>query len=213
VGSIREGAAGDDPEPGDLRIAAVRHYSSGGGGALSSSLAGGLPALTLILGGARSGKSRHAEALVMAAASGGTYIATAEPGDAEMAARIAEHRSRRGDFWRTVEAPLDLAPAILAAADPARPILVDCLTLWLSNLMLAGRVPEHEAETLCAALRAARGPVVLVANEVGMGLVPETPLGREFRDAAGRLNQQVAALAARVVFVAAGLPLVLKGAA
>jgi adenosylcobinamide kinase / adenosylcobinamide-phosphate guanylyltransferase len=180
---------------------------------LSLSLAGGLPALTLILGGARSGKSRHAEALVMAAAGGGTYIATAELGDAEMAARIAEHRSHRSDFWRTVEAPLDLAPAILAAADPARPVLVDCLTLWLSNLMLAGRVPEHEGETLCAALRAARGPVVLVANEVGMGLIPETPLGRAFRDAAGRLNQRVAAQADRVVFVAAGLPLVLKGGA
>jgi adenosylcobinamide kinase / adenosylcobinamide-phosphate guanylyltransferase len=213
VGSIREGAAGDDPEPGDLRIAAVRHYSSGGGGALSSSLAGGLPALTLILGGARSGKSRHAEALVMAEAASGTYIATAEPGDSEMAARIAEHRSRRGAFWRTVEAPLDLAPAILAEAKADRPILVDCLTLWLSNVMLAGRVPAHEGETLCAALRTARGPVVLVANEVGMGLVPETPLGREFRDAAGRLNQQVAALATRVAFVAAGLPLVLKGEA
>jgi adenosylcobinamide kinase/adenosylcobinamide-phosphate guanylyltransferase len=127
-----------------------------------------------------------------------------------MAARIAAHRARRGPFWRTVEAPLELAPAIRAAADAGRPVLVDCLTLWLSNLLLAGRLPEHEAETLGAALREA-GPVVLVANEVGLGLVPETALGREFRDAAGRLNQQIAALADRVVFVAAGLPLVLKG--
>jgi adenosylcobinamide kinase/adenosylcobinamide-phosphate guanylyltransferase len=181
-----------------------------------------LPPITLVLGGARSGKSRHAEGLVLAAAAatngGGTYIATAEPGDAEMAARIAEHRTRRhnigrGAFWHTVEAPLDLATALRAHAEPAGPILVDCLTLWLSNLMLAGRVVEHEAETLCAALRDARGPVVLVANEVGLGLVPETRLGREFRDAAGRLNQQIAALANRVVFIAAGLPLVLKGAA
>jgi len=175
--------------------------------------AGGLPAVTLILGGARSGKSRHAEALVTGAAEAGTYIATAEPGDPEMAARIAHHRAGRGEFWRTVEEPLELPAAILTHADPDRPILVDCLTLWLSNLLGAGRVVEHEAEALCGALRDAAGPAVLVANEIGLGLVPETPLGREFRDAAGRLNQQVAAQAQRVVFVAAGLPLVLKGAA
>jgi adenosylcobinamide kinase / adenosylcobinamide-phosphate guanylyltransferase len=184
---------------------------------LSLPVAGGLPAVTLILGGARSGKSRYAEGLVLGAASCGIYIATAEAGDAEMAARIAAHKAQRdstgrGGFWRTVEAPLDLAPAIHAHAEPARPILVDCLTLWLSNLLCAGRAVEHESEALCAALRDATGPIVLVANEVGMGLVPETLLGREFRDAAGRLNQQIAALADRVVFVAAGLPLVLKGA-
>jgi adenosylcobinamide kinase / adenosylcobinamide-phosphate guanylyltransferase len=204
---------GDDPEPGDLRTALVTDDPRVEEEPLSSPSAGGLPAITLILGGARSGKSRHAEMLVTGAAARGTYIATAEAGDAEMAERIAEHRKRRGDFWQTVEEPVELAAAIGANAAPGRPILVDCLTLWLSNLMLAGRIVEHEAETVCAALRDARGRVVLVANEVGMGLVPETPLGREFRDAAGRLNQQVAALADRVVFVAAGLPLVLKGAA
>jgi len=185
---------------------------------LSLSPAGGLPAVTLVLGGARSGKSRYAETLIVSAAATATYVATAEAGDAEMAARIAEHRAQRDSrgsshTWRTVEEPLDLAPAVLAHADPLRPILVDCLTLWLSNLMGAGRIAEHETETLCAALRDAPGPVVLVANEVGLGLVPETPLGRRFRDEAGRLNQEIAGLADRVVFVAAGLPLVLKGEA
>ncbi len=169
-----------------------------------------LPPITLVLGGARSGKSRYAERLVEGAASGGTYCATAEAGDAEMTRRIAAHRARRGPFWHTVETPLALAPVIAGEATSKRPLLIDCLTLWLSNLLLAGKPVEDETAALCGALRLAAGPVVLVANEVGMGLVPETPLGRRFRDAAGRLNQEVAALADRVVFVAAGLPLVLK---
>ena len=168
-----------------------------------------LPRVTLVLGGARSGKSRYAEQLVEAAARCGTYCATAEAGDAEMAERIAAHRARRGPFWHTVESPLALAPAISTAA-VQRPVLIDCLTLWLSNLLMAGRRLEEEARILCDALRKAAGPVVLVSNEVGMGLVPETPLGRTFRDAVGWLNQDVAALADRVVFVAAGLPLVLN---
>jgi adenosylcobinamide kinase / adenosylcobinamide-phosphate guanylyltransferase len=170
-----------------------------------------LPPVTLVLGGARSGKSRYAEQLAENAAESGTYCATAEPGDAEMRARIAAHRARRGAFWRTVEEPLALAAVIAAEAYPGRPLLIDCLTLWLSNLLLAGRAPEEETSRLCAALRLAAGPVVLVANEVGLGLVPETPLGRRFRDAAGRLNQEVAAIADRVAFIAAGLPLLLKG--
>jgi adenosylcobinamide kinase/adenosylcobinamide-phosphate guanylyltransferase len=164
----------------------------------------------LVLGGARSGKSRFAEAFVEGAARCGTYCATAEPGDAEMAERIAAHRARRGAFWQTVEAPLAVAETI-AATTPERPLLVDCLTLWLSNLMMAQQPLDAEFAALRMALRDAAGPIVLVANEVGLGLVPETPLGRRFRDAAGRLNQEVAALADRVVFVAAGLPLVLKG--
>jgi len=171
----------------------------------------GISPVTLVLGGARSGKSRYAERLVEGAASGGTYCATAEAGDAEMAERIAAHQARRGSFWRTVEEPLALAPVIATETTSQCPLLIDCLTLWLSNLLLAGKPVEEEAERLCSALRLAAGPVVLVANEVGMGLVPQTPLGRQFRDAAGRLNQEVAALADRVVFIAAGLPLVLKG--
>ena len=169
-----------------------------------------LPLVTLVLGGARSGKSRYAERLVEHAAECGTYCATAEARDAEMAERIAAHRARRGPFWRTVETPLELGPAIVAEAASERPVLVDCLTLWLSNLLMAGRQPDSEAGELCRTLRNTAGPVVLVANEVGMGLVPETPLGRNFRDAAGRLNQKVAARADRVVYVAAGLPLMLK---
>jgi adenosylcobinamide kinase / adenosylcobinamide-phosphate guanylyltransferase len=174
-----------------------------------------LPAVTLVLGGARSGKSRYAECLVEQAAVCATYVATAEPGDAEMAARIAAHRARRqeagrGGFWHTVEAPLAL-PAVIAGESAVHcPLLIDCLTLWLSNLLLAEKCIERETAALAAALREAAGPIVLVANEVGLGLVPETPLGRRFRDEAGRLNQEIAGLADRVVFVAAGLPLVLK---
>ena len=183
---------------------------------MSSLHAGMLPPLILVLGGARSGKSRFAEALVERAARCGTYCATAEAGDDEMAARIAAHRARRHDggrgaFWRTIEAPLAVADAIAAEATPERPLLVDCLTLWLSNLMLAEMPIDDAFATLHMALREAAGPIVLVANEVGLGLVPETPLGRRFRDAAGRLNQELAALADRVVFIMAGLPLVLKG--
>jgi adenosylcobinamide kinase/adenosylcobinamide-phosphate guanylyltransferase len=169
-----------------------------------------LPAVTLVLGGARSGKSRYAEALIEAAAPRGTYCATAEPGDAEMTARIATHRARRGDFWRTVEAPLELPSVIVSEAAADRPLLIDCLTLWLSNLLLADKCVGAETRALCAAMRQAAGSVVLVANEVGLGLVPETLLGRRFRDEAGRLNQEVASLADRVVFIVAGLPLVLK---
>jgi adenosylcobinamide kinase/adenosylcobinamide-phosphate guanylyltransferase len=169
-----------------------------------------LPAVTLVLGGARSGKSRYAERLIEETSVQGIYIATAEPGDAEMASRIAAHRARRGSFWHTVEAPIEVPSVIAGEAASDRPLLIDCLTLWLSNLLLADKCVEAETATLSAALREAAGPVVLVANEVGLGLVPETPLGRRFRDAAGRLNQEIAALADRVVFVAAGLPLVLK---
>jgi adenosylcobinamide kinase/adenosylcobinamide-phosphate guanylyltransferase len=165
--------------------------------------------VTLVLGGARSGKSAYAEALVESAGRG-VYLATAEAGDAEMTERILRHRQRRGESWRTVEEPLDLAGALMRCAHPGRPILVDCLTLWLSNLMDAGRDVDGEIKALADGLSALAGPVVLVSNEVGLGLVPETPLGRAFRDHAGRLNQTIAQKADRVVFIAAGLPLTLK---
>jgi adenosylcobinamide kinase / adenosylcobinamide-phosphate guanylyltransferase len=138
----------------------------------------GLPKLTLVLGGARSGKSRYAEGLMTALPPPWTYIATAEAGDAEMAARIEGHRKRRGGDWRTIEAPRDLAQALSACGE--EPVLVDCLTLWLSNLMLAEADIEAETAQLENTLAAASGPRVLVANEVGSGIVPSTPLGRRF---------------------------------
>jgi len=158
--------------------------------------------LTLILGGARSGKSRRAEALITALPPPWTYIATAEAFDTEMAARIAAHRARREAGWETLDAPRDL-PEMLAAA--RGPVLVDCLTLWLSNLMLAEMEVAAQTAALESTLTARTAPIVLVSNEVGSGIVPATPLGRRFRDAQGLLNQRMAALADRVELVAAGL--------
>jgi adenosylcobinamide kinase/adenosylcobinamide-phosphate guanylyltransferase len=179
-----------------------------------------LPRLTLVLGGARSGKSRFAERLVEsqpdacvdgACVDGAcVYLATAEARDAEMAARIAEHRARRGNRWRTVEAPLDLVAGLRDNAAPDRAVLVDCLTLWLANLIDAGRDVDAETAALTDALPGLSGPVVMVSNEVGLGIVPDNALARAFRDAAGRLNQTLAAAAQSVVFMAAGLPLHLK---
>ncbi len=166
--------------------------------------------VSLILGGARSGKS--ARALALAGDPPHVFIATAEALDGEMRERIALHRAERGESWGLVEAPLELAAAIGANAAEGATVLVDCLTLWLSNLMHHGRDVETEIEILVEALAAAPGRVVLVSNEVGMGLVPVNALGRDFRDAQGRLNQRIAGAADHVEFVAAGLPLVLKGA-
>ncbi|KIZ46873.1 MULTISPECIES: bifunctional adenosylcobinamide kinase/adenosylcobinamide-phosphate guanylyltransferase [Rhodopseudomonas] len=165
---------------------------------------------TLVLGGARSGKSGFAERLVESSGRSQIYLATATAGDAEMTARIAHHRARRGAGWTTVEEPLALVEALTREAIHGRAVLVDCLTLWLSNLMLAERDPEIEARRLTRFLGVAQYPIVLVSNEIGLGLVPETPLGRAFRDAQGRLNQIVAATVPNVVFIAAGLPLWLK---
>lgn len=169
-----------------------------------------LARVTLVLGGARSGKSRYAETLVREAG-GGVYLATAQALDGEMAARIARHRADRGQGWTTIEEPLELAAALERGAQAGHPILVDCLTLWLSNLMGAGRAVEAETARLLTALKSLAVPVVFVSNEVGLGIVPDNALARAFRDEAGRLNQAVAAAANRVVFLAAGLPLVLKG--
>ena len=161
-----------------------------------------------MLGGARSGKSRHAEALITRLPPPWVYVATAQAFDDEMRARIVEHRGRRAAGWRTIEAPLALADALRDAGDV--PVLVDCLTLWLSNLMLA----DADLDAAEAALDAALGraaPTVLVSNEVGLGIVPDNALARRFRDQAGRLHQRLAAGADRVVLTVAGLPLFLKG--
>ena len=166
--------------------------------------------LTLVLGGARSGKSVFAEGLVTAVPGPWLYIATAQGLDGEMASRIAAHQGRRGLAWETVEAPLELVAA-LRAAPQGKGILVDCLTLWLSNVMLSGRDVAAEVDDFVDALAAVRGPCVMVSNEVGLGIVPDNALARRFRDEAGRLNHRVAASADRVVFVAAGLPMIMKG--
>ncbi|HUG61195.1 MAG TPA: bifunctional adenosylcobinamide kinase/adenosylcobinamide-phosphate guanylyltransferase [Methylomirabilota bacterium] len=168
--------------------------------------------LTFVLGGARSGKSRHAEHLVRSAGDAPwTYIATAQAFDTEMAERIARHRAGRGEGWRTVDAPHDLAGAIGEAQALGAPILVDCLTLWLSNRLLSGAALDSECDLLVDALGGGPSPVVAVSNEVGLGIVPDNVLSRQFRDAAGRLHQSVAERADRVILVVAGLPLTVKG--
>jgi len=163
--------------------------------------------VTLVLGGARSGKSRYAEGL-SATYGPKTYIATAQPLDDEMRQRIADHQARRGEGWVTVEAPRDLAGALDAVT--AGFVLVDCVTLWLSNLLLQDRDLAAEVEALCRVLERIPARVVLVSNEVGLGIVPDNAMARRFRDAQGLANQRLAVVADEVVFVAAGLPLTLK---
>ena len=180
---------------------------------------------TLFLGGARSGKSAHAERRAAASGKEVIYIATGSAGDAEMAERIAHHRAQRPSHWRTIEEPLALAAAVAEWRAPQRIVLVDCLTLWLCNLLFSGGrqypdvgavdLPERfhqERGALLAELAVDRGDVALVSNEVGLGIVPWGAVSRCYADEAGRLNQAVAAACDRVVFVAAGLPLMLKGA-
>ncbi|MER8409765.1 bifunctional adenosylcobinamide kinase/adenosylcobinamide-phosphate guanylyltransferase [Mesorhizobium sp. M1342] len=165
--------------------------------------------LTFLIGGARSGKSAHAEILATALPPPWTYIATAQAWDDEMRERIALHRSQRGEGWTTIDAPLDLAGALAALPDN-QPVLVDCLTLWLTNHMLAEHDFELECRRLAEVLSRPRGPWFVVSNEVGQGIVPDNALARRFRDAAGRLNQQVAAIADTVLLMVAGLPLKVK---
>lgn len=163
----------------------------------------------LITGGARSGKSGIAETMALSFGAPAVYIATANAGDEEMAARIAAHRARRGVEWITHAEPLELAVA-LEATDGQGPRLVDCLTLWLSNVMCAGRDWGAELQGLADALHLQSAPVILVTNEVGSGIVPDNRLSREFRDAAGIVNQKVAALADEVHLAVCGLPMKVK---
>ncbi len=167
---------------------------------------------TLVLGGARSGKSRYAETLITALPPPWIYVATAEPRDAEMAQRVARHRAERDKRWEIVEVPHALPQAIESTAQTS-PLLIDCLTLWLSNRMLANADIAGETDELEAALDRRPGPIVLVSNEVGSGIVPDNALARRFRDLQGQLNQRLAARVERVVLLVAGLPLIVKGAA
>ncbi|MEP1443901.1 MAG: bifunctional adenosylcobinamide kinase/adenosylcobinamide-phosphate guanylyltransferase [Hyphomicrobiales bacterium] len=172
--------------------------------------------ITLVLGGARSGKSRYAEQLghdwLTATPDGERlYIATCQAFDNEMSTRIDKHKEQRGDNWTTIEEPFRLSHCLKTEAQKIRFILVDCLTLWLTNHLLAEHDIEQEIATLCDTLSKADGNIVLVANEVGLGIVPDNKLARQFRDHAGICNQRVAEVADRVVFIAAGLPLVMKG--
>ncbi len=164
----------------------------------------------LVLGGARSGKSRHAQRLAEAVAGAHVFIATAQAFDGEMRDRIARHRADRDARWHTVEAPLALADAIGAADGVGVVMLVDCLTLWVSNLLLGDHDIDAATDALVAAIEAASARIVVVSNEVGYGIVPDNALARRFRDVAGILNQRVAAVVDRVDLVAAGLPLRLK---
>lgn len=169
-----------------------------------------LPKLTLVLGGAASGKSAYAERLVTDTAAPRVYLATAEAWDDEMRAKVARHRDMRGRGWHTVEAPLDVMSA-LHDADPDQVVLLDCATMWLSNSLLAEHDLDVAGDVLLAALAACPARVVVVSNEVGQSGVPDNAMARRFREAQGTLNQRIAAQSDLVVAVMAGLPMVLKG--
>lgn len=169
-----------------------------------------LPQLTLVLGGAASGKSAWAERLAEKAHSQRIYLATAEARDTEMRARVAQHRARRGSGWRTVEAGRDLAGALNAVAHGGV-VLVDCATMWLSGLLETAKPLAPALADLRRAIQTCAAPVIMVSNELGQGIVPENALARRFRQQHGEMNQQLARNAGLVVLIAAGLPLVLKG--
>lgn len=164
----------------------------------------------LVFGGARSGKSEYAEGLALAGGDRLIYLATAQAHDAEMEKRIAVHKSRRGREWQAVEEPVDVAGVLARFDNQETTILLDCLTLWLSNLMFSNSDLDHEVNKLIQAIEGFTGRLIIVSNELGMSIVPENALAREFRDGAGLLNQKVAAACDEVFFVAAGLPLRLK---
>ena len=169
-----------------------------------------LPRSILVTGGARSGKTAHAQGLVEASGRTPLYLATAQAADGEMAERIARHQAERGPHWLLCEEPLDLGSALMHESTPDRAILVDCLTLWLSNLMFAGRNVEATTRQLLQVLPALPGPVIFVTNEVGSGIVPDNRLSRDFRDAQGRMNQAFARACDSAVLVVCGLAVVLK---
>lgn len=164
--------------------------------------------IELVIGGARSGKSAYAERRALDSGLHVVYLATAQALDTEMAERIVHHRARRPATWRSVEEPLALAAVLAREATPDTCVLIDCLTLWLSNVLLAGR--DDEIAKLLDVLPTLPGHLIFVSNEVGWGIVPESALARRFRDEQGRLNQRIAAIGDRVTLVAAGLPLELK---
>ncbi len=165
--------------------------------------------LTLVLGGARSGKSRHAQILAMATPPPWVYIATAQALDDEMLKRIAKHKADRGKGWSTIEEPIELARAVAEAPEQA-PLVIDCVTLWVSNLMLAGHDVHAALTRFVKSLDGRKAPTIVVSNEVGAGLVPETALGRAFRDQSGLVNQHLAVSAHNVLFMVAGLAMPLK---
>jgi adenosylcobinamide kinase/adenosylcobinamide-phosphate guanylyltransferase len=216
-GNLGEPLQRSAPRREERNVSKSESYSLGVSGVITP-----LPPVTLVLGGARSGKSRYAEALLDRHPGRRVYLATAEVLDDEMAVRVGAHRARRDEDWKTVEEPLALAAALKAETEQGAAVLVDCLTLWLGNLLgvahkrgvahEGGEAREIEAEIdgLIASIGQFGGPVVFVSNEVGLGIVPDNALARQFRDHAGILHQRLAEKADRVVFVAAGLPLTLK---
>lgn len=165
----------------------------------------------LVLGGARSGKSAYAQRMAEQIKPRQLYVATAEPYDDEMKHRIRLHQDARGQSWTTCEEPFDLVSVIQNEASDQQAVMIDCLTLWLSNMMEKGQDLQKETLRLTEALRQAKGPVILVSNETGSGIVPENALARKFRDEQGRLNQRVAEVCNAVILVIAGLPMTLKG--